>query len=96
MCARQLSRARFLSSERRIYHGACLVSVAFEHHVPGAGILEPLAARGKIHRAEFPLAKRIVDSRLEAAFLFLVAHFQPDFDELNAAVHFVFLVGDIT
>ena len=67
-----------------------------EHHIPGAGILEPLAARGEIHRAELPLAERIVDLRLEAAFPFLVAHFQSDFDKLNAAVHFVFLVGDIT
>src|SRR5262249_13363198 len=29
MCAMQLSRARRLSSDRTMYHGACLLSVAF-------------------------------------------------------------------
>src|SRR5262249_9566263 len=59
----------------------------FEHHVAGAGILEPLRARGQIHRAEFPFAPRIGDARLEPAFLLLVADLQPEFDEEDATVH---------
>ena len=44
-----------------------------EHQIAGTGILEPFAARGQVHRAKFPLAHRILDARLEAAFLLLVA-----------------------
>src|SRR6266404_129171 len=57
-----------------------------EHVISGPRIFEPLAARWEIHRAELPLAYGIVDARLEAALLFLVADFQPELDELNAAI----------
>src|SRR4030095_14928211 len=63
----------------------------FEHQVPRARVLEPLAARGKVHRAEFPLAERIVDARLEAALLLLVTDLQPDFDQVDAFIHDVLL-----
>ena len=87
----QLSRARFLSSERRMCQGACFGVRRLEHHVAGARILEPLAARRQIHGAEFPLPQRIVDARLETPLLLLVADFQPDLDELDAAIDDVFL-----
>src|SRR5262245_17337422 len=57
-----------------------------EHHITGARILEPFAARGLIHRAEFPLAKRIGDARLEPTPLLLVTDLQPEFDEDDAGV----------
>ena len=70
--------------------GACFGVGGVEHQVAGARILEPLRARGQVHRAEFPLAERIRHARLEAALLLLVAGIQPDFDEPDAALHDVF------
>src|SRR6266850_4084375 len=60
---------------------------SIEHAIARPGIFEPFAARGEVHRAELPLADGIVDARLEAALLFLVADFEPELDELDAAIN---------
>src|SRR6266480_2004478 len=57
-----------------------------EHAIARPGIFEPLAARREVHRAELPLADGVVYTRLEAALLFLVADFEPELDELDAAI----------
>ena len=64
---------------------------AIEHEIARAGILEPLAARREVHRTEFPLTERIVDSRLEPAFLLFIADLEPDFNELDAGIDDVLL-----
>ena len=75
----------FLSSERTMYHGACCVSVA-SSIASRAGIVVPAISRFEIHRAELPLAQRIVDARLEAALLLLLADLEPVFDQMNAVL----------
>src|ERR1700686_1626319 len=62
-----------------------------QHRVTGSRIFKPLAARREIYRAELPLAHRVFDSRLEPPLLLLVAHFEPDLDELDVGVHDEFL-----
>jgi len=57
----------------------------FQHLIPRAGIRIPFAARGQIHRAKLPLPQRVLDERLKATLLLLVADFQPEFDELLRA-----------
>src|SRR5215471_16564349 len=57
-----------------------------EHYVARARIVVPAAARRKVRRTQFPLAQRIVNARFKAALLFLIANFQPVFDELDALV----------
>src|SRR5437762_12778212 len=51
-----------------------------EHHVAGAGILEPPAPRGQVHRAELPLPQRVGDTGFEPTLLLRVAHLQPELD----------------
>jgi hypothetical protein len=48
-----------------------------EHVVAGAGIVIPPAVRVEIHRRELPDLARVVDPRLEAASLLLLAHLEP-------------------
>ena len=43
----QLSRARFLSSDRTMCHGACLVVGGVEHPVARAGVVVPSLAEGR-------------------------------------------------
>lgn len=62
----------------------------FQHRVARAGVFKPLGAGGQIRRAQFPLAEGIGDARFEAALLFGVAHFQPEFDERDVAPDDVF------
>src|SRR3954469_20327472 len=57
-----------------------------EHRIAGARVLVPFAARRQIHRAELPLADRILDARAEPALLLLVADFEPQLDENDAGV----------
>ena len=66
ICEMQFSRARRLSSERTMYHGACGCRW-LQHHVARARVVVPVAVRRQVHRAELPLAQRIVDAGLEAA-----------------------------
>src|SRR5262245_15943318 len=47
-----------------------------EHHVARARILEPLAARRKVHGAQLPLPQGIIYPRLETALLLFVADFE--------------------
>src|SRR4030095_8064603 len=61
-----------------------------EHQVAGARVIVPALAGRQVHRTEFPLAQRVVDAGFEAALLLLVARFQPEFDQLDAAIHDVF------
>ena len=42
-----------------------LAGSRFEHHVARPGIVIPAPVRLEIHRAQFPLPKRIVDACLE-------------------------------
>ena len=73
----QLRRARLLSSERRMYQGACFVSVASSIMSRAREYSNQRSRDGQVHRAQLPLAQRVVDARLEAALLLLVAHLQP-------------------
>src|SRR5271165_903334 len=45
----------------------------------------------QIHRAQLPLPQWVLDARLKASLLLLVADFQPEFDELDAGIDDVFL-----
>src|SRR3954453_17416198 len=58
-----------------------------EHHVPRARIVVPAGPRLDIHRAQLPLAKRVVAARGKPAGLLLLTDLQPELYELNAAVH---------
>jgi len=62
-----------------------------EHHVACPRIVIPASVRLKVHRAQFPLPKRIVYARLESPFLLILADLQPDLDQPDPAVHYVFL-----
>src|SRR6266404_1252941 len=57
-----------------------------EHPISRPGICEPLVARREVHRAELPLAYGVVDAQIEAALLLLVADFEPELNELKAAI----------
>ena len=56
------------------------------HLIPSVRVLIPLASRGKVHRAELQLAQRVIDPSFKTASVFLITHFEPDLDELNACV----------
>src|SRR5262245_25589974 len=62
-----------------------------EHLVAGAGVLEPMASRGKIHRTQLPLTQWIIDARLESALLLFIARLEPDFDQFDSAINDVSL-----
>ncbi len=83
----QLSRARRLSSDGTDVPGSVFDIGCIEHHVSGLGVFVPLAAGGKIHRAQLPLPYGIIDTGLEPAFLLLIADFEPELDELNPSFH---------
>ena len=82
----QLSRARFLSSERRIYHGAHLVSVALSIMSRAREYSNHLLREGRSIGLSFHWRNGSVHARLETPLLFLVADLQPEFDELDAAI----------
>src|SRR5271166_2239364 len=63
----------------------------FEHLIPSERIRIPFAARRQVHRAELPLPQWVLNARLKATLLLLVADFQPEFDELDAGCDNVFL-----
>src|SRR6516165_1394218 len=63
----------------------------FEHHVARLRVSIPAPERFEIHRAQFPLPKRIVDARLKSLLLLALADLQPELDQLNPGVHDVFL-----
>ena len=65
--------------------GAMRVSVVGQHAVAGARVVVPAGPRRKVHRTELPLPDRIVDARLEAPLLLLVADFEPQLDQDDAA-----------
>ena len=87
----QLRRARFLSSERRMYQGACLVSVALNIMSRAREYSNHLVREGRSIGLSFHWRSGSFDARLETALLLLVAGLQPDFDELDAALDDVFL-----
>ena len=84
-------RARFLSSDLTMYHGAMLRVGRLEHGVARARVLVPLGARRQVHGAQLPLPQRIVDARPEPPLLLLVADLEPELDEDDAAVDDVLL-----
>src|SRR4249919_2220734 len=57
-----------------------------EHHVARPRVFEPSAPRAEVCRAQLPLADRIRDAGLEAAFLLGLAHLEPVLDQLDAVV----------
>ena len=87
----QFKRARRLSSERRIYQGACLLSVAFTIMSSHFRNFVPVFVGFQIHWAELPLPQGIVDPRQKSPFLFFLAHLKPDLDEDNSVVDYGFL-----
>src|SRR5262249_2796981 len=62
-----------------------------EHPVASAGVIEPVASGRKIYRTQLPLPQRVVDARFKTALLLLIAHLEPDFDELDSAIDNVLL-----
>ena len=60
--------------------GSVLGVGRFQHHVAGARIGVPTRVGIHVHRAQFPLAHRILNARLESFVLFLPADFQPELD----------------
>ncbi|BAK10636.1 hypothetical protein PAJ_0556 [Pantoea ananatis AJ13355] len=56
-----------------------------QHLFFGFGIIFPAAATFQVHRAEFPLLQRIVNTAQKAQFLLLVRNGKPVFDDLNTA-----------
>src|SRR5580693_2132396 len=52
-----------------------------EHHVARPRVVVPAPVGLDIHRAQLPLADRIVYARLEALLLLLLADLEPDLDE---------------
>ena len=62
-----------------------------EHGVARPRVVVPPAVRFDVHRTELPLPQRIVDACREALFLLVHADFEPDLDQLDAAVDDVFL-----
>ena len=79
-----VSRARFLSSERTMCQGACRCRSP-PASVAGARVVVPAAAGRQVHRAELPLAQRVLDARLETPLLFLLADLQPELDQDDPA-----------
>src|SRR5580700_12341610 len=70
----------------------CMFCVrGFQHLIPSTGIRIPFTARGQVHRAKLPLAQWILNARLKATLLLLIADFQPEFDQLDAGVEDVIL-----
>src|SRR6516164_6222521 len=55
-----------------------------QHHVPRAGVGIPPRVRPEVHRAQLPLAERIVDARPEAPLLLLLTDLQPELDQDDA------------
>src|SRR5262249_8329256 len=62
-----------------------------EHLVARPGIVIPALAGRQVHGAELPLAQRVLDTRRKPAFLFLVAHLEPEFEQGNSAFYNVLL-----
>src|SRR6516165_4657914 len=91
MCEMQLRRARFLVIRMNHMPGRVLAGSRLEHHVARPGIVIPASVRLKVHRAQFPLPKRIVYAGLESPFLLILADLQPDLAQPDPAVHYVFL-----
>src|SRR4051812_32909480 len=56
-----------------------------EHLVTSARVVKPAAAGRQVYWAELPSPQRILDARFETTFLLFVAHFQPEFDQQDAA-----------
>jgi hypothetical protein len=65
-----------------------------EHLVAGAGVRIPPRVRLDVHRAQFPLAERILNAGLEPPPLLLLAYFQPELDELNPPLIFLLIMSD--
>src|SRR5215469_9839862 len=65
-----------------------------EHVVPGAREIVPASVRLEVHRTQLPDLARIVDARLEAARLLVLADFEPVLDENDAGLdHAAFPYG---
>src|SRR5271154_1910358 len=62
-----------------------------KHLISRPRVFIPAAEGFQIHRTEFPLAKRIFHSGLEAPLLLLLPNFEPIFDEDNPGIDYVLL-----
>jgi hypothetical protein len=49
--------------------------------VPSSIMSRATLTRWQVNRAQLPLAQRILDGCLKSSLLFLVAHFEPEFEE---------------
>src|SRR5207244_3479153 len=58
-----------------------------EHLIASMRVVVPTFAGGQVRWAELPLAQRILDPRLEPPLLFLIAYFQPEFDQPDPSFH---------
>ena len=54
-----------------------------QHLIARARVVVPAGARRQIHRAELPLPHRVVDARLEAPLLLVVADLEPELDQMT-------------
>ena len=82
----QLSLARRLSSVRTINQGACLLSVVLSMRSRAFEYVVPLSIGFHVHRAELPLAQRVIDAGQKAPLLFFLSDFKPYLDQDDAAV----------
>jgi hypothetical protein len=57
-----------------------------QHDVPRPGVVVPALTRREVHRTQFPLTHGIVDTRFEPALLLVIAHFEPELDQDDAAI----------
>ena len=87
MWARQFRRARRLSSERRMYQGACLVSVAASIRSRAREYSYQRGHDSTSIGRQLPLPQRILDARRRMRrSCSLCPDLQPELDQLDAAV----------
>src|SRR5262249_32426258 len=57
-----------------------------QHCIAGTRVVVPAPIRLQIHRAQFPLAKRVVDARGKPSVLFFHADLEPELDQDDATI----------
>ncbi len=81
------SRARFLQSERITVHGVSAGRIGLgEHGFLRLRVVVPFIERSDIHRTQLPLLERMYFPLPKAAALLVVAHGEPEFDAVDAAL----------
>ena len=58
-----------------------------EHYVARSRVVVPTSAGGQVGRAKLPLAHRVFDAGFETPLLLLIAHFEPELDQLDSTFY---------